>query len=138
MRTSFMTIANFIGVGGLVHHQSPLGPRELSVAVTTDGHGTQSVDMIDVLAMMRVDASAEVLVASDASGCSVAIPIRQILEAGHARIIFANDQGAATDEHSADPAILSVANWTDDRPPFMVVSLHAMSFKAFLGLADES
>lgn len=133
MRTTYMTIGSTIGVGGLVHHRSPLGPRELSVAIRHDEYGIPSIELVDVLAMMRVDANAEVLVAVDAAGYSIAIPIRQILSGGHARITFVHDQTEEDDEQaSAECLILSVNDWTDDRPPFRIASLHALSFSAFV------
>jgi hypothetical protein len=128
-----MTIVNTIGVGGLVHQRSPLGPRELSAAVTTDERGVGSIELVDVLAMMRVDVGADVLVATDMAGASLAIPIRQVVIAAVARIEFgipadhANDGGLR-----ADRPILLVTDWTDDRSPFVVASLHALSFGVFL------
>jgi hypothetical protein len=111
------------------------GDRDVTIehvleCAVVDDLGRLLVPMIDVLAIMRLAADAEVLVVRFCNGASTALRVPEIVESEN---VFLQLQ--LPEDPGADGAEWSAHVWTPEAgPSASIVSISAMSFASFVGL----
>lgn len=120
-----------IPVDGMVHQHAPLTiARMLDVAVV-DRNGLVLVPVPDVLAMMRLDAAADVVLAHHRGGATSALCVHDVVIGGdlfvhlHVRTRIGEDR-----------AEVVARLWSPDAAPSApVTALEAITFSSFVGSA---
>jgi hypothetical protein len=115
-------------VEGMLH-----GPRSLTVGhlldhLALDGAGRLVVAMVDLLAVVRIDTGADLLLVHGCDGSSRAIRLRDVAT-GDVFLRLQVSEGPGSDEASWIARLGS----PDDGSSSPVASIHAMSFAAFVG-----
>lgn len=108
---------------------------ELVALAEVEPDGTRAVSMTDLLAVLRLETSAEVLLVTDAVGVSMGVPIRDVVTNEDARLVLGSRR-YPLERRDGFPARLDIPGWTDDRPNsshFSVASIRAITFREFIG-----
>lgn len=119
-----------ITIEGMVHHHAPLTIESILDAATVDADGRILVPMLDILALMRLDADAEIVLVRFRIGTSCALSVRELTRNSDLFIIL--EVGGATIDHShctVVPKLWSVQGGAS----CAVASLSAISFAMFVG-----
>lgn len=125
MTTSLLT------VDGMVHHQADLVVERLIDHAVVDGHGRLLVAMVDVLAMVQLDADAEVVRVQCVDGTSCVMRVAEIVDEDDTFLQLQLDRLLG-----ADDATWRVRLWSHELGcSAHVASIHAMTFASFVGLA---
>lgn len=117
-----------IATDGMVHHDAALTvERILDVAIVdTDGHIL--VRMIDVLALVRLDADAEIVLVHHRNGSSCALSVRELTHRNDLFVLLDVCDGNTTDTEVV-PRLWSTAGGASSP----IASLSAISFSTFVG-----
>lgn len=124
-----MTAASVISLDGLVDPTGPLTVSTLLDRAVVDVEGRILVPMVDVLAMMRLDADADIVLASHRGGASSALTVRQIVENRELYLFLQIRRRVGGSTASVVPRLWSLG----DGPSAPVESLRALTFAAFVG-----
>jgi hypothetical protein len=122
-RTKVMALTqqhHLVDVAGLVARP---GTVDLATFVSSHRRDALLVAPVDVLADAHLDTAADVIVAVDAAGGSVAVPVRDVLFGGSWLVLTRHGRVG-----------LFVPGWSDAGLGFPTVSLVAMTFVGFLAL----
>lgn len=99
--------------------------------------GDVAVSLVDLLAVLHLAPTAEVLVVTDAAGVSMGLPLREVLTDGRARLTLGSKFGPLQ-MCDGFPIRLDMPGWTTpgDRTNgdhMSVMSIQAVSFNEFIG-----
>ena len=116
-------------VDGMFHGRMSLAIEHLLDHVVVDNDGRLLVAMIDVLALVRIDADAEVLQLQCHDGSSRALRLPHVVDADDVFLqLHVSDQPGSGDEP------WTARLWSPDAGPSApVASIRAMSFASFVG-----
>ncbi len=116
-------------VEGMFHGRTSLVVEDLLDDVVVDSNGRLLVAMIDVLAQVRIDAGAEVLLLQSHDGSSWALRLPDVVDAdGPFLQLHVSDQPGSGDEPWTARLLSLDAGLSSP-----VASIHAMSFASFVG-----
>jgi hypothetical protein len=118
-------------VDGMLRADGPLAIEHLVDFVVVDSAGRLLVDIVDLLAMLRIDVDAELLLVTFRDGSSRALPLPEVVDSdGLFLEVHLSGQRRSGDEP------WSVRLWSSDTGPSSCVeSIRAMSFASFVGQA---
>ena len=116
-------------VDGMVHHRCSITIQQLIDHAVVDGHGRILVPMIEVLAMGRLDADAELVSLRSPNGASQVLRVAEIIERDDVFLrLRAGELACGADAWS-------VGLWSREAgPSATIVSISAMSFASFVGM----
>jgi hypothetical protein len=116
-------------VEGMFHGRHALTVEHLLDHVALDSAGRLVVSMVDVLAMGRIDAGAELLLVQGHDGTSRALRLPDVVRRDDVFLHLHLSDGPGSDY---TPWIARL--WSpDEGPTSPVASIHAMSFASFVG-----
>jgi len=125
MTTSLLT------VDGMVHHQADLVIERLIDQAVIDIDGRLLVAMVDVLAMVQLDADAEVVRVQYVDGTTCVMRVAEIVDGNDTFLQLQLDRRLG-----AGNGTWRVHLWSHESGRSAhVVSIHAMTFASFVGLA---
>ena len=128
----FLDTQYSLTVMGCVEAPDSLSYSRLVELATLGSDGTFGLSFRDLLAAVRLDVSAAVLVVADDHGRSFAVPARHALEVEGAQLTLGTSHSALR-RAEGGPVRLDIPGWTTPSEPLAVESIEAMTFSEFLG-----
>ena len=126
----FMDVEYSLTVLGCVDAPDTLRYSGLVDLATLRSDGTVGLSFRDLLAAVRLDISAAVLVVADHRR-SFAVPVCDALEVEGAKLTLGTSRSALR-RAEGGPVRLDIPGWTTPSEPFAIKSIEAMTFTEFL------
>ena len=126
----FIDVEYSLTVMGCVDAPDTLRYSRLVDLATLRSDGTVGLSFRDLLAAVRLDISAAVLVVADHRR-SFAVPVCDALEVEGAKLTLGTSRSALR-RAEGGPVRLDIPGWTTPSEPFAIESIEAMTFTEFL------
>ncbi|MFT4772824.1 MAG: DMSO/TMAO reductase YedYZ molybdopterin-dependent catalytic subunit [Candidatus Azotimanducaceae bacterium] len=127
----FLDVQYSLTVVGCVEAPDSLCYSRLVEIATLGSDGTFGLSFRDLLAAVRLDVSAAVLVVADDRNRSFAVPVHHALEIEGAQLTLGTSRSALR-RTEGGPVRLDIPGWTTPSEPLAVESIEAMTFTEFL------
>lgn len=127
MRTVSMP-HTLIATDGMVHHDAPLTVERILDLAIVDADGHILVRMIDILALVRLDADAEIVLVRHRDGSSCALSVRELTNRSDLFVLL-DVRVASTTGTEVVPRLWSSTGGASSP----IASLSAISFSTFVG-----
>jgi hypothetical protein len=113
----------------MVHHRCSITIEQLIDHAVVDGDGMVLVPLLDVLALGRIDADAQLVSLDSASGASYVLRVAEIIERDDLFLRLTLCEVTPGARPSWSLGLWSLESGLSD----MIVSMRAMSFASFVG-----